>query len=300
MGELAALATAFLWAFTGLLMRPAAAVLPAIRITALEYLVAATAFVAILLATDRLPLLLALPMPIVGGLAFSAVFGLAAGDTAYIRSLSRLGLGRAFTLSTAGYFVVTVGVSALVLGEGLTPLRLFGAAIMLAGISLIAREDEPTPAAGSDSTSAITIAGTSLRVGLAFALLAAVCWGLNTVALRVLLENVDVLVALPLRLTAAAIALNAMSFVRTGPLWVGNERSAVVRIVAAGLLGLGLGSVFYLYAIQTAGAAKTAILSSASPLFAAAFGVLFLKESLTRALAVGTLLVVIGMALVAV
>lgn len=300
MGELAALTTAFLWAFSGLLMRPAAAVLPAIRVTALEYLIAATAFVIVMLGTDRAPLLLALPMPVVGGLAFTAVFGLAVGDTAYIRSLSRLGLGRAFTLSTAGYFVVTVGASALFLGEGMTPLRLFGAAIMLVGIWLIARDEDPTTGAAPNTPSAVTVAGTSLRVGLSFAMLAAVCWGLNTVALRVLLEGVDVLVALPLRLTAAAIALNAMSFVRTGPLWVGNERSAVLRIVAAGLLGLGVGSVFYLYAIQTAGAAKTAILSSASPLFAAAFGVLFLNESLTRPLAMGTLLVVVGMALVAV
>ena len=49
----------------------------------------------------------------------------------------------------------------------------------------------------------------------------------------------------------------------------------------AGIIGIGLGSLFYIAAVEEAGAGKTAVLTSTMPLFNLPLAVLFLKERVT-------------------
>jgi drug/metabolite transporter (DMT)-like permease len=250
------------------------------------------------------------------------VFGLASGDTSYVRSLSLLGLAQAYTLSTAGYVVLAYSLAVALLGEPVGLQQALGAVVVLAGIAMVASvaEAEPAPGPGapvhtatpstelracperSEGTSPSTPLRTSLaalREGLIFATLAALCWGLNTTALKVLLVGVDVLTANLVRIPVAALALNAASLYYHGRDFRAYDARTAVVVSLAGLLGLGAGSLLFLYAIQEAGAAKTAVLSSTSPLFAAALAVTFLGERLTPRLAGGAALAVAGMVLVA-
>ena len=66
----------------------------------------------------------------------------------------------------------------------------------------------------------------------------------------------------------------------------------------AGLLGTGLGSVLFIYAVETLGAAETAFLTTSAPLFALPMGVVFLGEHLTARILLGTLVTVAGIWLV--
>lgn len=70
-------------------------------------------------------------------------------------------------------------------------------------------------------------------------------------------------------------------------------------LTIAGVVGTGVGSLLFIYAVQEAGAGKTAVLSSISPLFALPLSVLFLGEKITRWLLLGTALAVVGIILLA-
>jgi drug/metabolite transporter (DMT)-like permease len=70
-------------------------------------------------------------------------------------------------------------------------------------------------------------------------------------------------------------------------------------ILAASLLGTGLGALLFVMAIQTAGAGRTAVLTSSSPLMALPFSILWLHERPSGWTLLGTLLTVSGIALVA-
>lgn len=300
LGELSALGAAFLWSFNGLLLRPITRTLPALRITALQYPVVAVLFWCASVATGKVDAVFGLSGDRVLALSVTAIFGLAAGDTAYVRSLTHLGLARSYTLSTAGYFVIVVALGALVLGEPASFRQGLGAAVMLVGIWFVARTTEvaTAPSKGAGASPSSTFVVFSVREGLTFAGIAALCWGLNTVALRILLEGIEVLTANTVRLTAASLALGLAALLRYGPRTVAYQGPTAAKVMGAGLLGLGLGSILFLQAIQLAGVAKTAILSSTSPLFAAVLAVVFLGERVTFPLALGTLLTVAGMILV--
>jgi O-acetylserine/cysteine efflux transporter len=72
-----------------------------------------------------------------------------------------------------------------------------------------------------------------------------------------------------------------------------------LTLFATSLVDNFLGNIFLILAFQLAGAGKTAVLISTTPLFAVPFSALILKERPTRVMIVGTVLAVIGIAMVA-
>lgn len=282
LGELAALGSAFLWALNAVMLRPLTARIPALRITALQYAVVAGFILLTALALGRLDDALAIPPLQAAALIGAALLGMGVGDTSYIRALGLLGVARSFTFATSGYVLLTTVLAALFLSEPVTLKTIAGAVVLLVGMWLVVRAVNPEEGAKGGP------------VGLLFCVLAAVCWGLTASALKLALVDVDVLAANSLRIPAVALMLNAAS--------LGYHRfdatvyrpEVVLRAGLAGILGLGLGSLLFLYGIQEAGAAKTAILSSTAPLFAAVLALGLLKERFTRPLAAGTALSVAG------
>ena len=65
-------------------------------------------------------------------------------------------------------------------------------------------------------------------------------------------------------------------------------------ITAVGILGTGMGSVLYIFAVAEAGAARAVILNSISPLIALPLSMLVLRERPTGRIGAGTLLCVAG------
>lgn len=286
LGELSALCSAFLWSLNATLLRPLSATVPALRITSLQYAVVAVFTFVVALALGRLPAALEIPALQAAALVGAALLGMAAGDTAYVRALGTMGVARSFTVATTGYIFLAFALAAVVLGEPVTFRRLAGACLLVMGLWVVVRSKDR-------GVGAVAPAG-ALGTGLVFAGIAAVCWAATTTAMKPALSDVDVLAANVLRIPAVALALNAVNLAHHGfPMRAYNRRMVLVAGVA-GILGMGIGSLCFLYAIQAAGAAKTAVLSSTSPLFAAALAVLVLRERLTRAVAVGTALSVAG------
>ena len=69
-------------------------------------------------------------------------------------------------------------------------------------------------------------------------------------------------------------------------------------LVCTGLLGMGVGSLLFLTSLEMIGPAKTATLSSTSPVLGMLMAVAFLKEHVTFRVVAGVVLCVAGVWLV--
>ncbi len=71
-------------------------------------------------------------------------------------------------------------------------------------------------------------------------------------------------------------------------------------ILGVGVAGTAFGSLLYIYAVTTAGAARTVILNSTSPLMALPLSMLLLGERPTQRIGLGTALCLAGTLIVVV
>ena len=135
---------------------------------------------------------------------------------------------------------------------------------------------------------------------VAFVTFAAACWAVATVWLRHSAVDASPAIVGAIRVPASAVVLGGIvamrrdSIIRTRAI----QRSSMLVLAVAGVVGTGVGSLLFIYAIQEVGAGRTAVLSALSPLFAVPLGAIFLGESITRWVALGTALAVAGIILI--
>jgi len=77
------------------------------------------------------------------------------------------------------------------------------------------------------------------------------------------------------------------------------DRRSWAMILLASLVGTGVGTLFFVMAIQTLGAGRTAVITSTSPLLAIPFSMTMLREKPTRWTVAGTFFTTVGVVLVA-
>ncbi len=290
MGELYAIGSAFFWAVNSLLVRSQAHRIDSISLNALQYLFAAIFFLPIPLLSGQVASLTQVAPTWLGALVATALIGMGGGDTLYVRSLGLIGVSRAFPVATSGYLLLTFVVAVALLGEAITVKALLGGAAVAGGISLVALSTPQDPSVRTSS-------GRRVTLGLLSAAGAALCWAIAVSILKLALAEVDVVTANAIRLPVVALSLLALSAGRRTfrPKDYGWRPTAVVGL--AGVLGITIGSLFFLRAVQAVGAAKTAVLSSTSPLFAVPLSILFLGERPSLPAILGTLLCVGGVIL---
>ena len=69
-------------------------------------------------------------------------------------------------------------------------------------------------------------------------------------------------------------------------------------LLFAGLIGTGLGSLLFIYAVQEAGAGRAAVATAVSPLFAVPLGAIFLGERMSLWVVVGAAVAASGIILI--
>jgi DME family drug/metabolite transporter len=289
MGELAALGTALLWTTTSTLVGTQTARVPTAVISAVQLI---TATLLLWIVTGALVVAgtgVAPTWPQGLVLIASALIGPGLGDMLYFLSIRMVGVSRAFPVSMAGSSLFTIALAAMFIGEAITAPVVVGAILTIAGISLIATRRQ-----SSDI-------GKNAQIwrGIGVVLLAALLWAASTVSLRAAADGVSAPLASSIRIPAAA----AFAFILargTGRVLRPGHYGArsIITLAAAGVMGAGLGSMLYVLAVQHAGAARTAILSSTAPLFALPMAALILHERITRRVVAGTLLSIVGIWLV--
>lgn len=289
-GALASLGSACLWALTNTLVRLEADRLSVVAINAYRAMLGSLVFLLIFLVTHDLSSLTRIPLSAILALLVSVVGGMAFGDTLNFRSMLLIGLARSFPISAA-YPLFTLGLAALFLNEGIGWQEVAGCLVTLGGVMLVALPAKVANGRPLDRRTNL--------LGVAMALGAAMLWAASSTLVKAGLEHMDAVTASALRMPAAAVVLWLMMQVgpRQPPLWRLRGRTLAV-VAATGAVGSVLSGYLWLLGVQEVGAARAAILSSTSPIFAVPLSIVVLRERPTRRVLLGTLLSVAGVMLV--
>ena len=294
MGAAAALASSALWALSSVLLASQSGRVKPLMMSAIRSLTASVFLIALLFISDGWAQFAEASAITIISMMGSGIMGQAVGDTLYINGLGILGVNRSFPITNSAYPFLTFLLAVLLLGEPVTWTLPIGGALIVAGIIWIVLEQHR-----AEESAAVR---TDVLRGVAFAVAAALAWATATVWLRGQQGDLDAIGAACLRIPAASLAVwftIAVTRNRFGQVPVLKVTPLGVGIIAlAGLVGTGLGSVLFIYAVENIGAAKTAFLTTSAPLFALPMGFLFLSEQLTPRILLGTLVTIAGIWLV--
>lgn len=288
-GVVLALLTAMCWAAGSVSMKELSRRLDPFTLNAPRALIAGAALFITSLVTGRAAGFQALTLESVFYMVGSMAIGGVLGDSLYILSMRQIGLSRAYPIAGA-YPAITLVFSMLFLGEWASLPLVAGLALVVGGILLISR-----PQKGSD----LSLTPPERRTGVTLALLAGILWAVAVVLLAPGLQGNDPILVASVRVPALALMFwGVVAARRSYHQLRGLGWREWATIAVGSLLGWGLGSVLFVIALAELGATRTAILTSTSPLFALPLCVVLLKESVNRAVLVGTVLTVTGVALV--
>ena len=291
MFEFYAISCAFLWAISSFIVRTQSTTMTPAVMNAIRCAAAGVVFWVLLPFNASVADFAALSALLAALLIGSIVVNIVLGDTFSLVSIRAIGLSRSMPLAGT-YPVTTMIFEDLLLGEAAGADLIVGAGLIVVGTYFLSRSR-----AGAEDSGDLT--SRQLRVGVGFALAASVMWGLGTVLLKPVLEEVSLLVTNAIRMPAAVALLILLRIIP-------SERRLLRRItwrniaylVASGLIGMALGSYLFLAALQELEASRVVTLLAISPLFGMLLSVLFLKEKVGLDVVAGMVLCFAGVVVV--
>jgi drug/metabolite transporter (DMT)-like permease len=290
-GDLVALAAALGWAIKTVMARHISRAMPAIWYNALRTTIASAAMLALAPWTLAQADLTRVTLFGLGLLLLSVLAGFTLGDTLFFEAMRRIGVARAAPIAGC-HPLVTALLAVPFLGEPITLALMLGVVVIGVGVWLITTDKTanavPTRGSGHGLNS-------GMLIGVVLALFAAVAWASSTVMVRPALREMDPLVASTVRMPFATLVLLLLA-TRLGRL--DNRRLELKRGTLGWLLVAGLMTAvsagLFLWSVDVVGAARTAAISSASPVFSATIAVLLLGEQMTARLALGMGISLVG------
>jgi DME family drug/metabolite transporter len=283
-GALCALGSAFTWAITSLLVRTLAPVANSVAVNAIRSSVGGALLLGWIVLRGEAAALTAMSAQSFGLLAISIVVAVVVGDNLFFESIQSLGLARAMTISMT-YPLVTTALAGAVLDEAITPPVVAGSLLTLAGVMVI------IAARGEDGERP-----ERWWFGLGAAALAALAWGITPILMKAPLREMDATTAQAIRLPIAAAVLWVMPWTRGALTRLrSGGHPALVRMAVVSAL-TAVSSVLFVAGLKYTGVAVATVLSSTAPMFAIPLGFVFLGERLSRGAIVGTLVTVLGIA----
>ncbi len=290
-GEGVALGATLVWASTSLVLRILSQNLPAALITAIRCGVSGPFFWMLLPFGPPLSTLIDVPLGEWGLLIGSVVIGIVIGDQLYLHALKEIGVSR--TMALVGTLPITTLIwEQLLLDVPITGTFIFGCVLAASGVVAIAHQSHQSRDSRRERPA-------RLKRGIFYALSTALLWGLSTTMLKPAMANLTNVQANSIRMPLVALALFGIWRLNQGR---GNLRDIGWRtfalIALTGLVGMGVGSYLYIEAVLFIGPAKTATLSSVTPVISLILAAIFLKERFTARLLIGVALCVAGVLLV--
>jgi uncharacterized membrane protein len=216
---------------------------------------------------------------------------LVVGDTLYFRSMDLAGVSWAMPVASVNPLWAVL-LASFFLDEPLSWPLVMGALLVIAGVVLVSRSTGPEQAG-------ILADPGARRKGILMALVVSVLWAIGQVTLKPATEGMHSVVANSVRQPLGMLMMLGLAL-RQGR-WRALrklDRKSWAVIGVASLVGTGVGTLFFVMAIQLAGAGRTAVLASTAPLMAIPFSMLWLHERPTRWTLVGTVLTTTGIVLV--
>jgi DME family drug/metabolite transporter len=276
--------TALLWAVSTNIYKSQSNEATPLAITALK-MWAALVFMSILVMFTFRTSLLSIPLENTLFLIVSVTIGLIIGDFIYLVSQERIGVSYAFPIANI-YPILTYIIAIFLVNDTVIVSRFAGILVAIFGVTLISREH-----ASDNKQNGITKFD---ALGIGFSIIAAFCWAFGSVFLQIGVTGIDPIDANFIRMFFGG-ALFIPIFVAARKRGMPQPTRRATKIVlAAGLLGMAIGSLLYTYSVQMIGAPIAALLGSTSPLFAVPISVALLKERLSYKSIIGILLTVLG------
>ncbi|MDE2696205.1 MAG: DMT family transporter [Chloroflexota bacterium] len=314
MGEAAALTAAMGWAVASIALTSVSVRLPALVVGGLQSSFASVILVAILIGSGQFEDLTTASATTLLAVVTSGIVGFAVAEPVYVRTLSILGMQRTYPVAMGLFILFSTTGGVLILGERFTVGLVIGGVLIIGGAYLIAafrqeqliHAQEPAPTfagAGGPRTATAPVAlwARSRRLqGYALLLAVPVLWTTATIVLAGAGDHVGPIPAAGLRVPVGAALLMALLLLtrRRELESAVRRRRDMITIAGAGIAGIVIASLLFVYALFDAGAARTAVLTSTSPLFAIPLAIVFLGERLTRYVLLGTALSVVGIIVV--
>jgi drug/metabolite transporter, DME family len=291
-GELIALFSALLWAIASVLLAMGARRLHVLPLNLIRCVVSTAFFWALLPFYGGLNAVAQIPPSAWVWMVLSVLGLLVVGDTLYFRAMDLAGVSWAMPVASINPLWAVL-LAALFLGEPLTWNLLAGALLVVAGIALVSRT-------GGELAAGKPIDKRARRTGLLLALAVSVLWAIGLVALKPATAGMHSVVANSVRQPMGLLMLLGLNLLRGQwrDLRALDKKSWAIILIAS-FVGTGIGTLFFIMAIQIVGAGHTAVLTSVAPLMAVPFSMVWLRERPSRWTLVGTLLTTVGIGLVA-
>ena len=134
--------------------------------------------------------------------------------------------------------------------------------------------------------------------GIFLSLMAASGFGLSAVFIKAAMSSVSVKTATVISLVSSTAVTMVFAFLLHSDEIMSLSPMAFLWFILAGLITFLGGRLLNFQAINLVGASKASAAVSSTPLFAAILAVSFLNETISVMLAMGTVMIVIGIALV--
>lgn len=286
-GEFFALASPMAWALAVVMFRRSGETLPPFELNLLKNVVS---LVLMLITLLGLTLLTGDPWPVFSGgellvMVVSGVLGMALADTLYLRTLNLLGAGRTGVIgSLLSPFVILV--SAIYLGERLSPGQWGGFALVMAGILVVTLKRYRSE-----------VAPENLKLGLIIGVVAMATMALGVVMVKPLLEQGPFFWVITVRLAGGVAAQllvlgGRRSWTRTLAIYRSPQPWAMTLFAC--FLGGFAGSVLWLAGYMLIPASEASIYNEAQVIFLVLFAWWFLREPLDLRKALGVALTLAG------
>ena len=290
MGEAAAIVSAVCWAGTSVALARLSTRYGGAVLSGLRFLSATPFLLVLLVATGGTADLIAAGAPAILAVVASACFNYGIGDTLYVRSMPRIGLQRMSATTTALWVSMSGLGAVLLLDEPAGWDLLVGGVAVIIGVYLVVSGQvakAPDPAGPSRLGPLATVL---VLLGIAAS------WTASTLILAGARGDLGAIAASAIRVPAGGIiiATAAMIGPRGEVLRRLPSRADMPLVAAVGILGTAFGGLCYIYAVTEAGAARTVILNSTSPLMVVPLAMVFLGERPTMRIAVGIVFSLVG------
>jgi len=199
-----------------------------------------------------------LPLSVITILGTSVILGAVIGDTIYLWSQERIGVSYAFPIAMS-FPIMTYFLTVVFLGEAPVLSRLAGAIIAVVGVILISNEENRNQK-DIDGPRRLDI------WGIGAALMTAVLYAVGTTLLQVGIEGVDPISGSFVRVLFGSIAFIPIFAIAGYQGKAAPTKQVTLRVIVAGFFGMAVGSLLYVTAVASVGAAIMSVIATTSPL----------------------------------
>ncbi|QDA31257.1 DMT family transporter [Thermococcus indicus] len=280
-GVLAALASAFSWAASTILIKAGMRDKSPVAANIFRLYAVSVMFAVIFLINGTFSKVAGLSPKLLAVAFVSGAFGFVIGDYFYLNALKMMGVSRTVPI-TSTYPLWAILWAFLFLGRDISAQIIVGAALVVSAIVVVRKAEEEEDINPR---------------GFLFAILAPISWSFAILTMDWLTGYVDVLTLAGIRMMFAALAVS--SFL---PRYAGELRRITLReallLTGAAATGLLLGQYLFVYSINLVGSQISAPVSAINPIIASALAILILKEPPNRRILEGLILAVLGVILI--